>query len=146
MSSLILGFPDYTKPFLLDTDACDTGLRAVLSQVDEYGAERVVAYASSTLSRAERRYCVTRKELLAVTTFIKHFRPYLLGRRFTLRTDHGSLTWLSRFKELEGQLAPWLEKLQEYVFENSPSARKTPSECRCTLKTTMHSMRTRKSH
>ena len=117
MSTSILAFPDYTKPFILDTDACDTGLGAALSQVDDDCAERVVAYASSTLSRAERRYCVTRKELLGVTTFIKHFRPYLLGRRFTLQTDHGSLTWLSRFKEPEGQLARWLEKLQEYDFE-----------------------------
>lgn len=113
----LLAFPDYTKPFILDTDASDAGIGAVLSQVDDTHAERVVAYASSTLSRAERRYCVTRKELLAVTTFVKHFQPYILGRRFTLRTNHGSLTWLSRFKEPEGQLAQWLEELQEYDFE-----------------------------
>ena len=116
VSAPILAFPDYTKPFTLDTDASDTGVGAVLSQLDDNGAERVVAYASRTLSRAERRYCVTRKELLEVVTFLKHFRPYLLGRHFTLRTDHGSLTWLARFKEPEGQLARWLEKLQEYDF------------------------------
>ena len=46
--------------------------------------------------------------------FIHQFRPYLLGKRFTLRTDHGSLTWLMNFKEPEGQLARWLERLQEY--------------------------------
>ena len=93
------------------------GMGAVLSQVDDSGAERVVAYTSCTLSRAEQRYCVTRKELLAVVNFIKHFRPYLHGKHFTLLTDHGSLTWLARFKEPEGQLARWLEKLQEYDFE-----------------------------
>jgi len=49
-------------------------------------------------------------------TFTQHFRPYLLGRQFTLRTDHGSLTWLQSFKEPEVQLAQWLEKLQEYQF------------------------------
>ena len=48
--------------------------------------------------------------------FTHHFRPYLLGREFTLRTDHGSLVWLKNFKEPEGQLARWLEKLQEYDF------------------------------
>jgi hypothetical protein len=117
VSAPILAFPDYTRSFVLDTDASDTGMGAVLSQLDDNGAERVVAYASCTLSRAERRYCVTRKELLAVVTFIKHFRPYLLGKHFTLRTDHGSLTWLARFKEPEGQLARWLEKLQEYDFD-----------------------------
>ena len=116
VSAPILAFPDYTKSFILDTDASDTGMGAVLSQVESGGTERVIAYASCTLSQAERRYCVTRKELLAVVTFIKHFRPYLLGRHFTLRTDHGSLTWLARFKESEGQLARWLEKLQEYDF------------------------------
>ena len=110
----VLAFPDYSRSFILDTDASDTGIGAVLSQLDDSGAERVVAYASRSLTRPERRYCVTRKELVAVTYFIQHFRPYLL---VTLKTDHGSLTWLSRFKEPEGQLARWLEKLQEYDFE-----------------------------
>ena len=117
VSAPVLTFPDYSKHFVLDTDASYTGIGAVLSQTDDDGLERVIAYASNTLSKAERKYCVTRKELLAVTTFITHFRPYLLGRRFTLRTDHGSLTWLSRFKEPEGQLGRWLGKLQEYDFQ-----------------------------
>ena len=116
-SAPVLAFPDYTNPFLLDTDASDTGLGAVLSQADEQGREHVIAYASRTLSKAERHYCVTRKELLAVVTFIHHFRPYLIGRQFTLRTDHGCLRWLSNFKQPEGQLARWLKKLQEYQFE-----------------------------
>lgn len=73
-----------------------TGIGAVLSQQQEDGVERVIAYASKVLTRAERHYCVTRRELL---TFIQHFRPYLLGRSFLLRTDHGSLIWLSNFKE-----------------------------------------------
>ena len=114
-SAPILVYPDYSKPFLLDTDASQEGIGAVLSQ--EYdGQERVVAYASRTLSKAERKYSVTRKELLAVVTFIQHFRPYLLGRTFLLRTDHSSLAWLHNFKEPEGQLARWIERLQEYSF------------------------------
>lgn len=112
----VLAFPDYSRPFLLDTDASGTGIGAVLSQVQEDGTERVIAYASRVLTRPERNYCVTRRELLAVVTFVQHFRPYLLGRQFLLRTDHGSLTWLSNFKEPEGQLARWLERLQEYNF------------------------------
>ena len=59
-------------------------------------------------------YSVTRKELLAMVTFISHFRQYLLGRTFTLCTDHSSLTWLRNFKQPEGQLARWLEKLEEF--------------------------------
>ena len=69
------------------------------------------------MSKAERQYCVTRRELLAVVTFIKQFKPYLTGRRFQLQTDHGSLVWLRNFKEPEGQLVRWLECLQEYDFE-----------------------------
>ena len=116
VSPPILAFPDYQKPFILDTDASNLGIGAVLSQVQDDGQERVIAYGSRVLSKAERRYCVTRRELLAVVYFLQHFRPYLLGRHFTLRTDHGSLTWLRNFKEPEGQLARWLEKLQEYDF------------------------------
>eukprot|EP00731_Ephydatia_muelleri_P004970 Em0002g1146a len=115
LSAPILSFPDFEKPFILDTDACQYGIGAVLSQ-DHDGEEKVVAYGSRTLSKAERKYCVTRKELLAVVTFTKHFRPYLLGRHFTLRTDHSSLQWLYNMKEPEGQLARWLEQLQEYDF------------------------------
>ncbi|KAL5471331.1 hypothetical protein EMCRGX_G029435 [Ephydatia muelleri] len=106
----------YSRRFVLDTDASDIGIGAVLSQEDATGSEVVIAYASHTLSRPEQRYCVTRKELLAAVEFIHHFRQYLLGREFTLRTDHSSLVWLRNFKEPESQLARWLEKLQEYSF------------------------------
>ena len=112
----ILCYPNYSKPFLLDTDASDSGIGAVLSQLDDDGNERVVAYASRLLTKPERRFCVTRRELLAVVVFTRHFRPFLIGGNFTLRTDHGSLTWLRNFKEPEGQMAQWLEQLQEYNF------------------------------
>jgi len=88
----------------------------VLSQQDEDGSERVIAYASRALSKPERNYCVTRRELLAVVYFTHHFQQYLLGRHFTLRTDHHSLSWLRNFREPVGQLARWLEQLQEYSF------------------------------
>ena len=85
-------------------------------KVQDDGTEKVIAYASRSLSKPERNYCVTRKELLAVVYFIRYFRSYLLGQTFTLRTDHGSLLWLRNFKQPEGQLARWLEQLQEYQF------------------------------
>ena len=116
MTTPILAFPDHSRHFMLDTDASDTGIGAILSQVQDDGGEAVMAYASRSLSQQEQRYCVTRRELLAVVEFIHHFRHYLLGVHFTLRTDHGSLVWIQNFKEPEGQLARWLERLQEYTF------------------------------
>ena len=115
----VLEHPHYDKEFILDTDASATGIGAVLSQVQDDGREHVIAYASRTLSKPERRYCVTRRELLAVVTFVHHFRPYLVGRKFSLRTDHSSITWLRNFKQPEGQLARWITKLQEYDFSTS---------------------------
>ena len=56
------------------------------------------------------------KELLAVATFLNHFRQYLIGAHFVIHTDHGALAWLKNFRSLEGQLARWLEMLQEYNF------------------------------
>ena len=116
MSPPILKYPDPEVPFVLDTDASDFGIGAVLSQVQD-GEERVVAYGSRVLTKQERRYCVTRRELLAVVHFIKYFRHYLVGKRFTLRTDHASLKWLRHFKNPEGQVARWLEVLETYDFE-----------------------------
>ena len=85
--------------------------------MDSDGRERVIAYGSRLLSKPERQYCVIRRELLAVVKFTQHYRPYLIAQKFTLRTDHGSLVWLRILKELEGQLARWLERLQELNFD-----------------------------
>ena len=65
-----LAYPDNSKPFLLDTDASDVRIGAVLSQIQDNESEGVIAYASRSLSRQEQKYCVTRKELLAVVEFI----------------------------------------------------------------------------
>ena len=79
--------------------------------------ERVIAFASRSLFKAEWKYYATRREMLALVWAIKLFRPYLYGRRFTVRTDHASLRWLQSFHEPEGQAARWLECLSEYDFE-----------------------------
>ena len=112
----VLVYPDPEATFVLDTDASDQGIGAVLSQVTD-GQEQVVAYGSRVLTKQERKYCVTRRELLAVVYFMKYFRHYLVGKRFLLRTDHASLRWLRTFKEPQGQVARWLETLEEYDFE-----------------------------
>ena len=140
VSPPILVFPDFSKPFILDTDASDFGIGAVLSQVDDDGQERVVAYASRTLSKAERNYSVTSKELLAIVNFISQFQQYLLGCTFTLHTDHSSLTWFRNFKQPEGQLARWLEKLEEFSFtvQHRPGRKHNNADSLSHLNTSLH--------
>lgn len=115
-SAPILAFPSQEKEFILDTDASNLGIGAVLSQQDDELCERVIAYFSKSLSKAEKNYCTTRKELLALVKAVEHFHPYLYGRKFKLRTDHAALNWLLTFKNPEGQIARWLERLQQYNF------------------------------
>ncbi|CAK1601322.1 unnamed protein product [Parnassius mnemosyne] len=111
----IVGYPDAGKEFIVDTDASDIGLGSVLSQRNR-DQEIVIAYFSKSLSKPERNYCVTRRELLAVVKSLEHFSKYLLGRKFHLRTDHAALKWLLQFKNPEGQVARLIELLQEYDF------------------------------
>ena len=117
----VLAYPNSQDTFILDTDASDTAIGAELLQLQE-GEERVVSYGSFSLTPAQRNYCTTRKELLAVLRFTREYRHYLLGRRFIVRTDHSSLTWLMRFKNAEGMLARWIEELSQYdmIIQHRP--------------------------
>ncbi|KAF8793549.1 Retrovirus-related Pol polyprotein like [Argiope bruennichi] len=115
-SAPVLAYPAIGKQFILDTVSSHECIGAVLSQEID-GQERVIAYFSKCLSKQERNYCVTRKELLAIVKAVENFNPYLYGRRFLLRTDHASLTWLLNFKKPEGQIARWIQRLQEYDME-----------------------------
>ena len=112
----ILGYPAEDGIFIFDMDASGQGIGSVLSQVQN-GQERVIAYFSRVLTKEERQYCVTRRELLAVVKSVKHFHHYLFGRHFMIRTDHGSLQWLVNFKNPEGQIWHWLQTLYTYDFD-----------------------------
>jgi transposase InsO family protein len=117
----ILAYSIIGGKYILDTDASGHGIGAVLSQIQD-GEERVICYASKTLSRTQRNYCTTKRELLAVVYFVKYFRHYLYGVPFLLRTDHASLKWLVNFKNPEGMLARWISILStyDYVTEYRP--------------------------
>jgi len=112
----ILAMPTDDGEMVLDTDASDKSIGAVLSQIQD-GEERDIAYAGRMLDKREANYCVTRKELLAIVYAFKHFRQYLLGRQFKVRTDHALLTWLRKTPEPIGQQARWLEIMEEFEFE-----------------------------
>ena len=112
----VLGLPTEDGLFIVDCDASNCGVGGVLSQMQD-AREVPLCYVSKTLNAAERNYCTTRKELLAVLVCVEHFRSYLLGRRFLVRSDHGSLRWLLNFKNPTGQVSRWLERLAAYDFE-----------------------------
>ena len=120
----VLAYPTKDGEYILDTDCSNSAMGAVLSQVQD-GVERVILYFSKTLSKPETRYCVTRKELLAVIRGIQHCHSYLYGVHFKVRTDHSSLRWLLGFSNPEGQLARWMELLGTYDFdvEHRPGAK-----------------------
>ena len=112
----VLALPRDEGQFILDCDASDTAIGAVLSQVQD-GHERPICYASQLYDRHQRNYNVTRKEMLALVTFVRKFRQYLLGRPFLIRTDHAALQWLKKTPEPIGQQARWLEILEEFDYE-----------------------------
>lgn len=112
----ILQYPDFSKPFRLTTDASNTALGAVLSQLTRNN-DMPVAYASRTLNDSERNYSAIEKELLAIVWAVGYFRPYLYGRKFSIFTDHRPLQWLFAIKEPSSRLFSWKSKLQAYDFE-----------------------------
>ena len=75
-----LAISNFTKPFILDTDGNDVGIGGVLSQLNKSNVEQPVAYYSRSRSKAERKYAVTRKEMLALVDSLRHYRWYLLGK------------------------------------------------------------------
>ena len=83
----ILAYPNVTDDFIIDTDASGTAIGAELIQVQGY-EERVISYGSFVLTPLQRKYFTTRLELLALVRFMREYRHYLLGRKFTVRTDH----------------------------------------------------------
>src|SRR5437764_9421794 len=113
---LILIYPDFDKIFTLYTNASGYALGSVLSQEDESKRERVVAYASRSLTKAEQNYSTTEKECLAVIWEIEKFYHYLYGRKFRVVTNHYALKWLQT-AELKGRQARWVLKLQPYDYE-----------------------------
>jgi hypothetical protein len=113
-----LKIPDYKKDFRLRTDACDTGLAAVLQQTNQEGKWIPIQWASKKLTPTERMYTIQEKEMLAVFWGVKKFEYELRGRRFEIMTDHKSLEEI-REKPCfnNNRINRWIEKIQEFDFK-----------------------------
>lgn len=116
--------PDFSKPFVLQTDASQVGMAAVLFQEVD-GQKRIISFASAKFKPAERRYHINEQECLALVWAINKYRGYLEDSHFTVRTDSRSLTWLHRFKDGRSKLTRWALLLQEFAFkiEHIPGTR-----------------------
>ena len=116
----VLAYPDYTQPFILETDASLKGLGAVLSQKGKDGEVRVIAYASRSLRPSERSmhdYSSAKIELMALKWSVcEKFKDYLLGSKFTVFTDNNPLVYVKTSKLDTAQIR-WLSELALYNFD-----------------------------
>ena len=112
-TATLLVFPNFSVPFLLETDASIQGLGAVLAQRQEGGEIKPVAYASRSLQKHKKNYGITELEGLGAVWAIKHFRPYLYGHHTDLYTDHEALKSLLNTPQPSGKLARWGLAIQE---------------------------------
>jgi hypothetical protein len=83
----------------------------------QIGKDLPIAYAGRNLNKAERNYSTSEKELLAIVWGIKHFRPYLYGRKFKIASDHKPLMWIMNIKDPGSRLLRLRIKLEEYEYE-----------------------------
>ena len=111
----ILRVPDFSKTFILQTDASENGLGAVLTQ-DFEGVRHPVAFASKKLLPREKRYSTIERECLALVWAIRKFLIYLYGREFDVETDHQTLVNIGHAKFSNNHIMRWALFLQNFRF------------------------------
>ena len=116
ISAPIITAPDWNLPFELMCDASDYAIGAVLGQRKE-NRLHVVYYASRTLNNAQLNYATTEKELLAIVFAFDKFRPYLIGAKTIVYTDHSAIKYLLEKKDAKSRLIRWVLLLQEFDLE-----------------------------
>ena len=109
-----MALPDFTKEFVIDTDWSRKGISWVLQQQQDDGKMHPILYGSRGLTRSEQKYGSTRGEFLALSEGIVSCRHYLLGAKFTARTDNKALVYLKNYRDLTHRTARALEVLSDF--------------------------------
>ncbi len=115
-SDPVLQSPNFDQRFLVQVDASEKGIGAVLAQ-GTAGEEKPVVFLSRKLLPRETRYSTIEKECLAIKWSLESLRYYLLGREFDLETDHRALTWIHTMKDNNARITRWYLALQPYSFK-----------------------------
>ena len=116
VSALIVVAPDWDLPFELMCDASDYAIGAMLGQKRER-IFQVIHYASRTLNDAQLNYATIEKELLTIVFAFNKFRPYLIGNKVIVHTDHSAIKYLMTKKDAKPRLIRWVLLLQEFDLE-----------------------------
>lgn len=111
-----LGIPDFTKEFLLSTDASGIAIGGVINQIDDEGRKKPISFVSKSLTPAERRYSTIERELYALYWSIKQFRHYLYGKSFIEECDHKPLSYGLKNNDVSARLLKWNLYLNEFDF------------------------------
>jgi hypothetical protein len=108
----VLALPDFSNKFIVETDASDYGIGAILSQNG-----RPIAYLSKALGPSKRAWSIYSKEMLAIMEAIRAWRPYLLGNKFQIQTDQKSLKFLLEQRIVTPEQQKWVSKLVGFDYE-----------------------------
>ena len=114
--SPVLMYPNLSILFIIQMDASDCGIGAVLRQLDDTGCEHPVAFFSQKLLPREQRLSTVEKECLAIRIGTQVFRICLLGNPFIVQTNHRVLEWLYKMKDTNARLTRWSLALQPFQF------------------------------
>ncbi|GFU63533.1 retrovirus-related Pol polyprotein from transposon 297 [Trichonephila clavipes] len=126
----VLYAPNFEREFIVQTDASNAGMGAVLTQLTEQGEEHPILYLSKKFSEVEKRYCTTEKECASIVFAIKRLHYYLDGNSFLVMTDHNPLVWLNRNVSSNPRLMRWALALQPYNFRIVHRSGKSHKKCR----------------